>query len=260
MRKALLSIISLSICCFVFADLLTMSIMKSVVPIIDENGITNATGVLFSKNDELYLITNKHVLENDKQMGFMMFRTEEKLVIKEPILIENTNITLLKDDIDIACVKLPNNIEKKILESNYLLTIDISNLMTDSIQNTDYYGPGDDVLVIGYPLNPQLKELYNKEKVFNFYPIVRTGIISSFNDFDTNGFLVNCEILGGNSGSLIITKPSNSRLTTKGIEMGAKSYIYGIASSSMYLGQENTGISKAIDYNAIKLIIDKASK
>ena len=260
MKKIICSLILILFVLLCFADILTSRAIRSVVPIIDELGNKIATGVLFKSSGNIFLITNKHVTDNRDITCILCYKLIDDYIITNPLVIGTTSAITLNDNIDLSCVKLNNKTKFEIEESNYLIPIDICMLMTDSIVNSEFYGPGDDILIIGFPVNPQLKFLYSDEKVFNFFPIVRRGIISSTSDEKTHSFLLNAEILGGNSGSLIITKHSNSRLTPTGIHMEAKFYIYGIAAASMFIGKENTGISKAFNYNAIRLLIEKADE
>nr|DAX05025.1 MAG TPA: Trypsin-like peptidase domain [Caudoviricetes sp.] len=137
------------------------------------------TGFLLKRNEFIFLVTNKHVIEGSKKIYIKFFGQPDFTLISEQFVSS--------DDYDISIcwlINIPDTV-KCISEEFIPSEEDIEKL--DAIE---------DIIFIGYPTG-----LYDE---YNHSPIVRKGITAtplSINYEDKSLFLIDASIFPGSSGS-----------------------------------------------------------
>jgi len=215
-------------------------IVVAVTFIIQIHGcetIGSATGFFYTHNDELFLVTNKHVfLDEKKGINPDILRLH---LHKDPNNVADNgvfDVPLYKDkkplwkshpkypDADIAIIKLD---KEKIRKSFF-----IKAFSKDSFLPKNYrLDPGEDIFIMGYPL-----AFYDRK---NNLPIFRNAMIAStyrVNFQDLPLFLTDATLHPGTSGSPVVTKPKNVWIDDKGntnIVTGTKYYLIGVHSGTV---------------------------
>ena len=166
--------------------------------------------------DQLYLVTNRHVLVNDhNQLATSVTFHHRKVTAQgyEWIPITLSGQDLYKrckfheiDEVDVALVEVVDLLLDVLSgsEGKQLMAFDSIGEGQIPGENTFPVEVGDDVLVVGYP-----RGFYDEHSKF---PIVKSGIIASRWGFPFSGkrhFLVDAKLFPGSSGSLVISKPTN---------------------------------------------------
>jgi len=214
--------------------------------------ITASTG-------HLYLITNKHCIPTKEQSHNVYFKLRlgsdtsfETIVLP---VIDNSGkydegVFFAPGNADIVAILFDivfntgiiNYLEKDFIFSSLLATTDTLNKYQITIGNEVYF--------MGYP-----SFFYDKK---NISPILRTGVVSTHPDRDFyfnddirkynyqkfkihlpekfTGFLIDANVVGGSSGSIVILKPNPYPLQFNGVPIPAitKPYILGILSDSYF--------------------------
>jgi hypothetical protein len=219
------------------------------------------TGTLIAKpypggSLKIFLVTNGHVLpvmgENDsiqfsirsssKEVGYFKFSI--------PIYSEGKLDAIVKFDpdgndlavIDVTKLFVLNSRDLDFLVGNMFTTSFLAEKDSLARYNVEI---GDEIIFIGYP------SLFFEQRYLS--PVVRTGVIASFPNEDyhfsseyrtqvflrskqfiphkINGFLVDGNVFGGSSGSLVFTKPRMFRL-----EEGRLQYNIDLDNSVVVLG------------------------
>lgn len=248
------------------------------------------TGTILVKGNEsdprFFLVTNKHVLPGKKECNSINFRIKHKFkdidsFLSIPVGIYtdgsiNTNVKFDPKGEDVAIVELTKYYkENKGMNDHMFIPYDLL-ATTDTLRKLQTY-LGDEIFFIGYP-----SFFYNKN---NIEPILRTGVIASnpLADFyfskelrnthyarfhqklpeKFNGFLIDANVYGGSSGSLVIEKPG-PKLEGEFLSFNfiPKIIILGIATTSYFdLDPRSTGgtrlnLGGVIRCEAIKRTID----
>ena len=198
--------------------------------------------VISDKAAFIFLVTNKHVLPTKDQNDSIHFKIRNaksdpptyfdlSILIHEKAGTYSTLVQIDPDGNDLAVINVSEYFMKnKDLEYLIEQMFTTTYLVTRDSMDTAQIEIGDEILFIGYP-----NVLYDKR---NFSPIVRTGIIASspsddyyFNEIYRNnyylrskevipeklsGFLVDANVFGGSSGSLVFTKPRYFKYDTEG--------------------------------------------
>ena len=122
--------------------------------------------------------------------------------------------------------------EKKLIEQRAQI-LSVNSVFSDRFPDKSeiHVQPGDDVIVIGYPLG-----FFD---TFNKLPILKTGVLNTpiglhFNGLDA--FLIDFRYYEGSSGSLIISKPTRIAFNKDGQIEIAKSPEYVFL--GLYAGEE----------------------
>lgn len=171
--------------------------------------------------DQLYVVTNRHVVLPEVEgsevlpssFTFYLRRLEDGEVEWAPVVLDQRElIDRLKlhpdPSVDVAVVDVLNLMRDQIMaQGDYLKWYGISEKQLPgekglSVEVTD------DALVIGYP-----REFYDEH---NLFPIVKSGIIASnWGDFLDGQpyFLIDAKLFPGSSGSIVISKPKDIRMT-----------------------------------------------
>lgn len=176
----------------------------------------------FTRLDESYLITNRHMLfernNGDEIMADKVIFSLKKIIGKWQEL-RWKNIELDRDEllsrtkifedfsIDIVAIKVGDLLLKAIKDydenTNYIAFQGITKSHFPKMNN-DYYDVevGDTVLIIGYP--------HGYFDTVNLYPIVKSGIIATslYHKYEGSPcFLIDAKLFPGSSGSLVISQP-----------------------------------------------------
>ncbi len=176
-------------------------------------------------NDELYLVTNRHVFE-DQPLVWLKFNHGES-VIRYPLPLiseggENLWQTHQDPDVDLAVIALTLEIlNANGTEYNWIIEEDFA---TKDLRDELEIREGDEVFVLGFPLG--IAGLGRK------YAVARSGIISRLDDeilSQNKSFLIDCNIFPGNSGGPVILKPSMLGLEGEKPPV-PRSYLLGIVS------------------------------
>jgi len=215
-----------------------------ILQIYNGGTIGSATGFFYTNNDQIFLVTNKHVVEKVKinKNGNTEEVKLESLKLILHIDVKNTkknkeyDIPLYKGKkklwkthpkypkADIALIKL----DKDVIGSSYL----IKSWSKENFLPSNYpLHPGEDVFIMGYP-----KGFFDR---INNLPIFRNAMIASVYGIYFSGnplFLTDAELHAGMSGSPVITKPKQSWVDDKGnldIMTGTTYYLLGIHSGTV---------------------------
>lgn len=154
-----------------------------------------------------FLITNKHVIQNAKEMTIKMHKMDSakannttkhieiNLDNQEEITLEEDMNSLFyfhpNEKIDIAILNMNQNVLKKFIP--LLLAIEIDSIIPNENSEIGIY---DDVTFIGYP-----NGLYDQK---NLLPIIRKGVFATPYQVDFNHekiFLIDASVFPGSSGS-----------------------------------------------------------
>lgn len=202
-------------------------------------------------NDEVYLITNKHVVENQAVL-FIRFNTLDGAPAKDfPLQIKDEKGLIQfcfhpNHQVDIVAVSLNLDFLKSSnsLFDFYDLEKDVYTL--EQMENNKLH-EGCLVFALGFPMN-----LVDQDRQ---YPICRLGCISRIsNAFDVDNavdFLVDAQTFPGNSGGPIVSRGENVTSTQKTKLLGIlRAYIpYQEALFSLQTGrqrstmEENSGLT-----------------
>lgn len=176
------------------------------------------TGFLMSINRFIFLVTNKHVIEDAEKIHVKFFGQSDFTPIPNQFISSNNY------DIAIQFLnKIPDTIEC-ISENSIPSEEDIEEL--DSIE---------DIIFIGYPTG-----LYDK---YNHSPIVRKGITATPLSLDYENkslFLIDASIFPGSSGSPVFRICSNTiTIAARGMKQAVTHFLLlGIVAEGYIQGQK----------------------
>lgn len=175
-----------------------------------DNKIWIGTGFLigFSRGDkkDIFLLTNKHVLERQKQVFIRFNKLDGSAANDFPLDLRTNDGAHLysihpKNEVDVAAVKLNSDFLAK-SESQYQYFDIDSETMTLEQMDSENMNEGCFVYALGFPMNLVAKDRQ--------YPICRLGCISRISDayeFDNAvDFLVDAQTFPGNSGGPIVVR------------------------------------------------------
>jgi len=237
-------------------DQFYISVARLTTHYYDDRGNINpciikyGTGFFFTKNNNLFLITNRHVIIKEDESYFPN-------ALRMPLHTNPANLRQNADfDIHLyngskrlwrePSISSADVIAIPLVGKNFINTQDF---LIKSFSPVNFLPPniqlqiGEDVLVMGYPLG----EYYDS---INNLPIVRNGIISSPYPVPFRGnpyFLVDARLHPGTSGSPVTTKFKNTWLTEDSLDIssGFSFYLLGINASTFPLpsGEEPLGLN-----------------
>lgn len=196
---------------------------------------------------EVWLVTNRHVLVNDddelaKMVEFSVRQETAKGFTRLPISISKTGLENRckfhrEDKVDVAIIQIHDLLKNHDQSGNdrgqYVHLETVRESMLPS-QIGIMVGAGDEIRIVGFP-----RGFYDKE---NDFPIVKSGVIASrWGDFyrDAPCFLIDAKLFPGSSGSLVISKPTvelfkNGQLYVS--QSGLKEYAFlGVFSANLAL-------------------------
>jgi hypothetical protein len=197
---------------------------KKTVVLIEEHKGANyqpvATGFIVIFQEIPFLITNKHVAENNN----LVFRFNSSS--------SSTTIIRLSVDSILAYLKIPWAFSK----TADLAAIPISfypsmvkyqdSIVTKSLgislfKNWDYLNEGDAIFVLGFPIGLGAGSHYSA--------VYRSGIIALKEQ--RGSYLIDSKIFPGNSGGPVFMKPEIYDYRTKSLGKGTVGYFVGVVSA-----------------------------
>lgn len=197
----------------------------------------SATGFFYSRNDDLFLVTNQHVVRDDKKNVFPdTLRLRLHLDSNDITKNEDFDVTLYAGtihlwkthpkfpDADIAVLK----IDKTQIQGKFFIRAWAAE---DFLPPQYALDPGEDIFVMGYPLG-----VYDN---VNNLPIFRNAMVASAYGVPFQGsplFLTDANLHPGTSGSPVITKPKNAWVDDKGntnLVTGKPYYLVGVHSATL---------------------------
>lgn len=174
-------------------------------PIVAKNSTeqSTATGFFVKNQNEYYIVTNKHVIEERDCIEIICKCQDAENLIYDKQLNFNylQDFTKYHSEYDLCIINISNIIDhirqKKMDMINYFIDL--------NLQNDILYNDIENIITCGYPCG-------FRDKVNNL-PLVNTGITSISLNYDYNGkqiFLTNTHIYNGSSGSPVFVKKENN--------------------------------------------------
>ena len=224
------------------------------------------------KQYQIYLVTNRHVLDNQNHIivRFDSNVTKQPLELTIPLVDKSGNQVWhahSNPDIDIAVIRIDYEmLKEKGVQANFFQSN--QHLLTKQDCITHEVMEGNGVFLLGFPLS-----LVGVEKN---YVLVRSGDIAKIRDCLDNKsktFLVNIPNFPGNSGGPLVTKPEV--VSIQGTKAYAKSSLIGVISAYLpyediavsrqtgkprVIFQENSGLALAYPVDCIQETIAEANK
>lgn len=178
---------------------------------------TKAQGPHWVKINGIYVVTAKHVIPPTRLKQVVSFAYALRIdggdhVDWHTISLSGSELgrrlhVCRNPSVDVAVVDVTDKMNE---ETTALLKLRAKLLAFNGTNSTEFPGksdihvqPGDDVLVIGYPLG-----FFD---TFNKLPVLKRGLLSTPLDLHYNGldaFLLDFKYYEGSSGSLVISKPT----------------------------------------------------
>ncbi|MCH7621226.1 MAG: trypsin-like peptidase domain-containing protein [Chloroflexi bacterium] len=201
-----------------------------------DKNLGSATGFFFEYNQQLYLITNRHVLVDESKAHYpdhVRLRLHGRNNLTEVVQVEIPLVTNgsrrwiehQQPGVDVAAVPLPTT---RLKEAGTILSFGAADLVPGDV----VLGWAQDVVVVGYPLG-----FY--DDVFNL-PIMRRATVASAYGVPFRGeprFLIDAQLHEGTSESPVVSAPqtmiqrgSNMTLSTR-----PTSFLLGVHSASLSL-------------------------
>jgi len=199
--------------------------------------IGSATGFFYTGNNELFLVTNRHVVRNERE-GIIPDALRLRLHVNPNDVTKNQeiDIPLYRNDrplwrthdkqpeADIALIRL----NREDLQKRFFVRAwSKQNFLPDRYP----LDPGEDVFIMGYPLA--------FHDVRHNLPIFRDAMVASSYRVPFQGlplFLTDANLHPGTSGSPVITKPKSTWVDDKGntdLVTGTVYYLLGVHSGTV---------------------------
>lgn len=231
------------------ANYLTKRISSHTVPIfrqINQKIETHGTGVLVEYNDQYFLISAAHVLE-DEYTDEILFHTG-KTTFRNLGSHEKVLTALPKsgdrdeDKIDIGVIKLHDSSTLKELKENYQF-LDIKK----SINNHITKPKDDNYIVLGYPQDTTKVNSHKKE--INSRVLVFFSRVSKFTQFEK--YKCNKE------SNIFIDHPKRLEYLNEGSKIKKSGRPHGISGCGLwYISKELTNNKETINYSLIGIMIE----
>lgn len=228
--------------------------------------IGSATGFFYADNSNIFLITNRHVVLDEKK-GHRPDALRLKLNGVSGVLGKGVDfdVPLYHDSspvwlthpkypnppIDVVAIPLDY---KALMKDHFLVTLSSANFLPDDLA----LGTGEDVMAIGFP-----RGLSDQE---HNLPIARNAMISSAYGVPFQGFplfLIDANMHPGMSGSPVFTRQKNLwQRKSGGVDAFAseRTFLLGVHSATLGVelptGQEPLGLATVWDAQVIEDIIE----
>jgi S1-C subfamily serine protease len=199
--------------------------------------VGSATGFFYTRNNDLFLVTNQHVLYNETEKVFpealrLRLHTDPNHITKNaeieiPLYQDGKQVWKVhgkEPQADVALVKL----DKNDLQKRFFIRAWSKQSFLPERYPLD---PGEDIFIMGYPLS--------FHDVKHNLPVFRNAMIASSYRTPFQGlplFLTDANLHPGTSGSPVITKPKNTWVDDKGnteIVTGTVYYLLGVHSGTI---------------------------
>jgi hypothetical protein len=172
-----------------------------------------------------YVVTAKHIIQPKRLKDIVKFTYalrvgEQDHVAWHPMELRGNDLgrrlhLCHNESVDVAAVDVTDelNAEMKTLLQNRAILLSFSGASSANFPDKSeiHVQPGDDVLIIGYPLG-----FFD---TFNKLPVFKTGVLNTPIGFRYNGldaFLLDFRYYEGSSGSLVISKPTRLAFDKQG--------------------------------------------
>lgn len=235
------------------------------------------TGFLVGRKEQtssnlstIYILTNKHVVKNQRQL-FVRFSNNDVIGVKDlPMQLMNSNgvknyTEHPSQNVDVVAIQI---LPKVIVDNNLSLSffdLDTHSLMLNQMQSTGV-DEGSLVYALGFPMN-----LVNDSVKA---PICRLGCISRVADAFVNpktavAYLIDAQTFPGNSGGPIVSRPEH--ISIEGTPQNTKANLIGILSAyipyreTLYsrqterdrmIQEENSGLTIVHPVDRIKEVVE----
>jgi V8-like Glu-specific endopeptidase len=218
------------------------------------------TGFLYHDNniDITLLITNKHILSDDKsRYSVMFFENKDRINLRHDRLnivlngIEDRMYNHDDDNIDLACLDITEYIN-----TEKFYSVRFNNKIIRNIEDIEIL-PGDKVMYVGYP--------ESTDNIVNL-PILRVGHIASLHHlrfFNNNdNYIIDTHIYHGSSGSPVLLE-KNGKVCLIGVVSGfiGKDMLainsQSSASDSFIIPKIPLGIASVIKHTRIVELLKK---
>lgn len=196
-----------------------------------------ATGFFYTRNDQLFFVTNQHVVRDDAKgivpdLLRLRLHTDPNDIGKSadfdiPLYVGDQRVWKIDQahpEADIAVIK----IDRAQIDGKFFVKAWSSQAF---IPKQYPLNPGEDVFIMGYPLG-----VYD---VANNLPIFRNAMIASSYRVPFDGkplFLTDANLHPGTSGSPVITKPKSTWVDDQGntnLVTGTVYYLLGVHSATL---------------------------
>ena len=197
----------------------------------------------------IYVVTAKHVVQPKRLKDLVSFtyavRSQNgneidwhRVALDSKEVGERLHLCS-KEDVDVAVIdvtdKLTTELMKPLEKGSQLLAFNGASSDRFPGKLPIETQPGDDVLVIGYPLG-----FYDQ---FNKLPVIKTGVLSTPMGLHFDGkdaFLLDFKYYEGSSGSLIISKPTHIGFDKGALQYSAdRQYVFlGVYQGESYRNEE----------------------
>jgi hypothetical protein len=225
-----------------------------------------------SKSYNVFLVTNKHVLEDMRQI-YLKFNSANDASSKDyavDLIAKNGKHLWIghpEAHVDVAALTINASMLKQELRKYAFFQSDAHVFASDQLKS-EGVSEGDNVFVLGFPMG-----MVDQERQ---YVICRTGIVARIRDFledKATDFLVDATVFPGNSGGPVILRPEMASLAgTKAISKASligivKSYVpyHDVATSQQtrkarIVFEENCGLAAVEPVDHILTTVDLAMK
>jgi hypothetical protein len=245
---------------------------------IPHNEQTNWTGTGFivgrffemlegKKSYKLFLVTNKHVLQDKNDIVIRFSDAEHKKIIDYPITLIREGKRIWHghpaEEVDVASFFINHEMLQNDSAAFSCFSLDENAVGIDEMKDMGVY-EGDAVNVLGFPMGIVSDQA--------MYVIARYGIISRIRDVlngQETSFLIDSNIFPGNSGGPVIIRPEISAIQgTKAIDRASligivKSYVpYRDVAVSQQTGtpriifEENSGLALVDTVDSIRETVE----
>lgn len=204
----------------------TISLLFNTVRLVGNNNNSVGTGFFFeltkevtakevTAKEELFIITNTHVIANQDQVNCVVFKsTSDRRPSSETVAftfnLKEPDTLYTHPSEDVAAIRFSKGVTQERECHVFLKAFQESDIKED--KDLAYLKAVEDVLMVGYPRN-----LYD---VKNNFPLIRRGITSSHPAIDHNGkpqgVVDGAVCLGGSSGSPIFLTGKGMYETSSG--------------------------------------------
>ncbi len=197
---------------------------KEAVVLIEQQQDTNyypvATGFLVIFREIPFLITNKHVAENNNLVFRFNSKSSDKSIIRLSVdsLISYTKIPWgFSNSADLAVIQpafYPSMIKYKDSVKIKLLGISL-------FKDWDYLNEGDEIFVLGFPFGVGVGSHYSA--------VYRSGIVALKEQ--KGNYIIDSKIFPGNSGGPVFMKPEIYDYRTGNLGKSTAGYFVGVVSA-----------------------------
>lgn len=249
-------------------DILAVSVL--ITQMQGGQPVGTATGFFYESGGNVYLVTNRHVVIDEKanvrpdslrlRLHVSPDDTTKNVDFDVP-LYKNENAmwhvhpTYPKPPIDVAVVTVDQAALKK---DHFFKVLSSATFLPEKLVIV----PGEDVMVIGFPRGVS--------DVQNNLPLIRNTMIASAYGVPFQGqpmFLIDANLHPGTSGSPVVTKPKNAWQDTDGnlgFYTGTPMYLLGVHSATLSVkvqgADEALGLGAVWYAAVIQEIIDSIPK